>query len=123
MTPEEVCELLTLCTGTEEPEFNRRQSPTSILNYFLRSASRIKVLKDRRINYFRRLVGEDYMCEACEDTVSFIHEAVACNYTWEMVAELISPLCEILPRRVACYAFFNSLPGDVNDFANKYLDP
>lgn len=124
MTPEEVCELLTLCTtNTDISELNSRRSPVAFLSNILRSASQLRALKDRRISYMRRIVGEDYLCEACEDTIGFIHEAVACNYTWNMVAEFFSPLCEICPLKDSCYRFFNELPGDVNDFANKYLDP
>ncbi|KAJ8022978.1 Prosaposin [Holothuria leucospilota] len=124
MTPAEVCELLTLCTSDVNlPENDPSQSMRAFANYFLRRVSSLRSIRERRINYFRQLVGENYLCEACEDTIGFIHEAVACNYTWEAVAEFFEPFCQICPVPDQCTNFFLSLPGDVNDFANKYLDP
>lgn len=125
MTPAEVCELLTLCTSTQMPEVTGRESLTSVFNYYFSRVSRTRTLKERRIAYMRDQVGEGYLCEACEDSIAYVHEFVACNQTWGEIAEFLEPLCELCPSeyRSQCVQFFQDLPGDVNEFADEYLDP
>jgi len=124
MSPEEVCQLLTMCISSDDvelelPEFSFRR----MMKYFRHNPA-IRYLEDQRIAYLRSSIDDNYICDGCLDVITCIRNLVeGCNTTIEDVAAFLKSYCIYCPVKADCENFFDQLPVMFDQFVSEYLDP
>jgi len=71
------------------------------------------------------MVGNQYVCEVCENVVSFLQNVTENEEVLDEVVTLLLPVCEWVPYNMhrECLAFVDSIPETVKMYADMYLDP
>jgi len=71
------------------------------------------------------IVGNPYLCEACENLVGFLKNATENKETLEELVSLLLPVCDWVPyvMHQECLTQVNDIPEYVKQYANIYLDP